>query len=60
MSIGRSPNGHLLDAKKVGVDIDKDGFIATNRQMKTNVDNIFAIGDIVGQPMLAHKAVSRG
>jgi len=57
VSIGRSPNGHLLDAKKAGVDIDKDGFIATNRQMKTNVDNIFAIGDIVGQPMLAHKAV---
>ena len=56
VSIGRSPNGHLLDAKKAGVDIDKDGFIATNRQMKTNVDNIFAIGDIVGQPMLAHKA----
>jgi len=57
VSIGRSPNGHLLDAKKAGVDIDKDGFIATNRQMKTNVDNIFAIGDIVGQPMLAHKAI---
>jgi len=57
VSIGRSPNGHLLDAEKAGVDIDKDGFIATNRQMKTNVDNIFAIGDIVGQPMLAHKAI---
>jgi len=57
VSIGRSPNGHLLDAEKAGVSIDKDGFITTNRQMKTNVDNIFAIGDIVGQPMLAHKAV---
>jgi len=57
VSIGRSPNGNLLDAKKAGVDVNKDGFIATNRQMKTNVDNIFAIGDIVGQPMLAHKAV---
>jgi len=57
VSIGRSPNGNLLDAKKAGVDIDKDGFITTNKQMKTNVDNIFAIGDIVGQPMLAHKAV---
>jgi len=57
VSIGRSPNGHLLDAEKAGVAIDKDGFIATNRQMKTNVDHIFAIGDIVGQPMLAHKAV---
>jgi len=57
VSIGRSPNGHLLDAEKAGVSIDKDGFIATNRQMKTNIDNIFAVGDIVGQPMLAHKAV---
>ena len=57
VSIGRSPNGNLLDVEKAGVDIDKDGFITTNRQMKTNVDNIFAIGDIVGQPMLAHKAV---
>jgi len=57
VSIGRSPNGNLLDAEKAGVTIDKDGFITTNRQMKTNVDNIFAIGDIVGQPMLAHKAV---
>ena len=56
VSIGRSPNGDLLDAEKAGVVIDKNGFIATNRQMKTNVDNIFAIGDIVGQPMLAHKA----
>jgi len=56
VSIGRSPNGHLLDAEKAGVSIDKDGFIATNRQMKTNIDHIFAIGDIVGQPMLAHKA----
>ena len=57
VSIGRSPNGHLLDAEKAGVSIEKDGFITTNRQMKTNVDHIFAIGDIVGQPMLAHKAV---
>jgi dihydrolipoamide dehydrogenase len=57
VSIGRSPNGHLLDAEKAGVSIDKNGFIATNRQMKTNIDHIFAIGDIVGQPMLAHKAV---
>jgi len=54
---GRAPNGHLLDAEKAGVSIEKDGFITTNRQMKTNIDHIFAIGDIVGQPMLAHKAV---
>jgi len=57
VSIGRSPNGHLLEAEKAGVSIDKDGFITTNKQMKTNIDHIFAIGDIVGQPMLAHKAV---
>jgi len=57
VSIGRSPNGHLLDAEKAGVSIDKDGFIAIDKQMKTNIDHIFAIGDIVGQPMLAHKAV---
>ena len=57
VSIGRSPNGHLLDAEKAGVSIDKDGFITTDKQMKTNIDHIFAIGDIVGQPMLAHKAV---
>jgi len=56
VSIGRSPNGNLLDAEKAGVTIDKYGFITTNRQMKTNIDHIFAIGDIVGQPMLAHKA----
>ena len=56
VAVGRTPNGLLIDAEKAGVNIDKSGFIATNNQMKTNVDNIFAIGDIVGQPMLAHKA----
>lgn len=57
VSIGRSPNGKLIDADKAGVNVDEWGFIPTDKQMRTNVDNIFAIGDIVGQPMLAHKAV---
>ncbi len=57
VSIGRSPNGKLIDADKAGVDVDDWGFIPVDRQMRTNVDHIFAIGDIVGQPMLAHKAV---
>jgi len=57
VSIGRSPNGQLIDANKAGVEVDDWGFINVNKQMKTNVDNIYAIGDIVGQPMLAHKAV---
>ena len=56
VSIGRSPNGLLIDADKAGVHVDERGFIATDKQMRTNVDHIFAIGDIVGQPMLAHKA----
>ena len=56
VAVGRSPNGLAIDADKAGVEVDKIGFIATNSQMQTNVDHIFAIGDIVGQPMLAHKA----
>ncbi|SMN11065.1 Dihydrolipoamide dehydrogenase of pyruvate dehydrogenase complex [uncultured Candidatus Thioglobus sp.] len=57
VSIGRSPNGKLIDAEQAGVEVDDYGFIKTDKQMKTNVENIYAIGDIVGQPMLAHKAV---
>ncbi len=57
VSIGRTPNGKLIDAEKSGVEVDDWGFIHVDKQMKTNVDNIYAIGDIVGQPMLAHKAV---
>ncbi len=60
VSIGRTPNGLLIDADKAGVQVDEHGFIATNKQMRTNVDHIFAIGDIVGQPMLAHKATHEG
>ena len=57
VSIGRSPNGALIDAGKAGIAVDDRGFIPTDKQMKTNVEHIYAIGDIVCQPMLAHKAV---
>ncbi|WP_105169147.1 dihydrolipoyl dehydrogenase [Pseudoalteromonas sp. T1lg23B] len=60
VAVGRTPNGKLLDADKAGINVDERGFINTDKQMKTNVDHIFAIGDIVGQPMLAHKAVHEG
>ena len=56
VAVGRSPNGLLIDADKAGVDVDDRGFIAVSKQQQTNVPHIFAIGDIVGQPMLAHKA----
>jgi len=56
VSIGRTPNGLLIDADKAGVAVDERGFINVDKQMRTNVNHIFAIGDIVGQPMLAHKA----
>ena len=57
VAVGRTPNGKLLDADKAGVNVDERGFINVDKQLKTNVGHIFAIGDIVGQPMLAHKAV---
>ena len=60
VSVGRKPNGHKIDAEKAGVNVDEQGFIAANKQMKTNVDHIYAIGDIIGQPMLAHKATHEG
>lgn len=56
VSVGRAPNGKLIGAEQAGVNVDDYGFIATDKQMRTNVPHIFAIGDIVGQPMLAHKA----
>ena len=56
VAIGRSPNGKLIDAENAGVIVNEQGFIPVDNQMRTNVDNIFAIGDVVGQPMLAHKA----
>ena len=60
VAIGRVPNGKLLDAGKAGVEVDDRGFIHVDKQMRTNVPHIFAIGDIVGQPMLAHKGVHEG
>jgi len=56
MAVGRSPNGNLIDADKAGVAVDERGFINVDKQQRTNVNHIFAIGDVVGQPMLAHKA----
>ncbi len=60
VAIGRSPNGDLIDAGKAGVFAGARGFIPVDNQMRTNVPHIFAIGDIVGQPMLAHKATHEG
>jgi dihydrolipoamide dehydrogenase len=54
---GRTPNGKKMGAEKAGVEVTDRGFINVNIQMRTNVSHIFAIGDLVGQPMLAHKAV---
>jgi dihydrolipoamide dehydrogenase len=56
-AVGRSPNGHKIGADKAGVKVTDRGFIPVDIQMRTNVPHIFAIGDVVGQPMLAHKAV---
>ena len=60
VAVGRSPNGKKIDVGNAGVAVDDRGFIAVDQQMRTNVPHIFAIGDIVGQPMLAHKAVHEG
>jgi len=60
MSVGRGPNGKKISADKAGVVVSDRGFIAVDNQMRTNVAHIFAIGDVVGQPMLAHKAVHEG
>lgn len=60
VSVGRKPNGKLIGAEAAGVAVDERGFIAVDNQQRTNVRHIFAIGDVVGQPMLAHKAVHEG
>lgn len=60
LSVGRRPNGALIGADKAGVKVDERGFITVDKQMRSNVPNIFAIGDVVGNPMLAHKAVHEG
>lgn len=57
VAVGRRPNGALIDAEKAGVDVDERGFVSVDDQQRTNVSHIYAIGDVVGQPMLAHKAV---
>ena len=60
VAVGRSPNGKLIGADNAGVAVSSRGYIGVDKQMRTNVPNIFAIGDINGQPMLAHKAVHEG
>ncbi|GAB1233857.1 dihydrolipoyl dehydrogenase [Ferrigenium sp. UT5] len=60
MAVGRSPNGRLIAAEAAGVTVNERGFIPVDKQMRTNVPHIYAIGDIVGNPMLAHKAVHEG
>jgi dihydrolipoamide dehydrogenase len=60
VSVGRAPNGRLIGAERAGIAIDERGFIPVDRRMQTNVPGIFAIGDIAGPPMLAHKAVHEG
>lgn len=60
VAIGRKPNGKIIAAEKAGVAVTEQGFINVDKQCRTNVDHIFAIGDVVGQPMLAHKAVHEG
>ncbi len=60
VAVGRSPNGKKIGAEKAGVQVTERGFIPVDRQMRTNVPHIFAIGDIVGNPMLAHKATHEG
>jgi len=60
VAVGRSPNGKLIGAEQAGVTVDDRGFIPVNKQLRTNVPHIFAIGDVAGQPMLAHKATHEG
>ncbi|MFL6579276.1 MAG: dihydrolipoyl dehydrogenase [Burkholderiales bacterium] len=60
LAVGRRPNGKAIAAQAAGVNVDDRGFISVDRQLRTNVPHIFAIGDIVGEPMLAHKASYEG
>ncbi len=60
VAVGRTPNGGKINAQAAGVEVTSRGFIPTDKQMRTNVPHIFAIGDVVGQPMLAHKATHEG
>ena len=60
VAVGRTPNGNRIGAERAGVEVDDAGFIGTDRQQRTNVPHIFAIGDITGEPMLAHRATHQG
>jgi dihydrolipoamide dehydrogenase len=60
VAVGRSPNGARINATAAGVEVDEKGFIPVDHQMRTNIPHIFAIGDVAGQPMLAHKATHEG
>jgi len=60
VAVGRRPNGDRIGAEAAGVDVDQHGFISVDAQQRSNVPHIFAIGDVVGQPMLAHKATHEG
>jgi dihydrolipoamide dehydrogenase len=60
MAVGRRPNGRDIGAERAGVNVNERGFISVDKQLRTNVPHIFAIGDIVGEPMLAHKATHEG
>ena len=60
VAVGRKPNGDLIGAEQAGLAVDQRGFIAVDKQLRTNVRHIFAIGDIVGEPLLAHKAAHEG
>jgi dihydrolipoamide dehydrogenase len=60
VAVGRRPNGDRIGAEAAGLEVDERGFLRTDKEMRTNVPHIFAIGDLVGQPMLAHKATHEG
>lgn len=60
VAVGRQPNGKMIAAEKAGINVDERGFIAVDKQQRTNINHIFAIGDVVGNPMLAHKAAHEG
>jgi dihydrolipoamide dehydrogenase len=60
MAVGRRPNGHDIGAEAAGVTVNERGFITVDKQMRSNMPHIFAIGDIAGEPMLAHKAIHEG
>jgi dihydrolipoyl dehydrogenase len=59
-AVGRRPNGDQIQAEKTGIKVDERGFIPVDKQLRTNVPHIFAIGDVSGNPMLAHKAIPEG